>query len=555
MMNKCNGFRRTMEFGAGKKTETQKRKSISFKKKTFALFFIFWVPAFFLHSQQADVPASSDWVLAVAEFESDGLPAVYGEYKSLIPKLFLSEFNSGAEAKRLVPFEEKKMRAVMASALKKIALIKDRARLVEEKDGLFLSAENIKSKEKKRKKLEGDIKKKEKEILKAGTDIKIEEHKFFAPGRPKNVRLWNKDSSLYKVPEEVNLGETLKRENISAVIHGTIKDISGYMVLYVRLDTGVRGLKVYEFSGAGRYEEAEQIVKTLSFQVYSAIQNTRDVQVHFDVNPKNAKVYIDNRVISDFSKPVTLYEGVYDISASAENYLDAFRKIELKNKKAYTLKIDLKPLDTVKIGFNLENKAPHVFFKSQYAATVPGIITVPKNISILEFQQGDVNTFGLLDGGKIGSPAYIQNMIINLNKKNVKKSIERQRKILYWSLGALYVSIPITMILGAQYNEQLNSFRLQRLPWTRETVTRINNLGITHSVFQGITIALGVNYFIQLIIYLVKADRALPRKVRPNVKKPVYNEAEPLKTVKPLQTEGGRNLFKDNTKISTEDTR
>ncbi len=545
--------RLVMKFAAEKKTKTKKNENGSVKKRVRNLFFalIFAVPAFFLHAQQAD----TDWVLAVAEFESDGLPAVYGEYQSLIPQLFLSEFNSSAEAKRLVPFEEKKMRAVMASALKKIALIKERARLIEEKDNLFLSAEQTKLKEKKRKKLERDIEKKEKEIVKAGFGIKTEENRFFASDRPKNVRVWNKDSVPYKIGKDTDLGETLKRENISAVIYGTVKDISGYMVVYVKLDTGVRGLRVHEFSGAGRYEDADQIVKTLALQVYSAVQNTREVKVYFDISPKNAKVYIDNKVISDFSKPIVLNEGTYDVSASAENHLDASKKIELKDKASYTLKIGLKKLDFLTVGFNLESKNPHIFFKSRYAAPVPGIITVPQSLSILEFQQGDINTFGLFDGGKIGSAAYVQNMIINLNKKNVKRSIELQRKVLYWSLGALYVAIPVTMILGAQYNDQVNAFKAARLSRTRATVDRINNLGLTHSVFQGITIALGVNYFIQLIIYLVKADRALPRKIRPNKKKPIYDEAAILKNIRPLQTGENGAVLKEKPDESAEETR
>ena len=37
---------------------------------------------------------------------------------------------------------------------------------------------------------------------------------------------------------------------------------------------------------------------------------------------------------------------------------------------------------------------------------------------------------------------------------------------------------------------------------------------------------MGINYFVQLIIYLVKADRALPRKIKPNYSVPVYEEVK-----------------------------
>ncbi len=130
-------------------------------------------------------------------------------------------------------------------------------------------------------------------------------------------------------------------------------------------------------------------------------------------------------------------------------------------------------------------------------------------------------------------------MIIKLNKKNVKDSIETQRKILYWSLGALYISLPITMILNSKVDDQVYAFKSGKLPYTQSEADRINKLVLTQNILQGITIALGINYFVQLIIYLVKADRALPRKIKPNYSDPVYQD---VKVDKPI---GDKPIIKD----------
>ena len=91
-------------------------------KKSF--FFIFLTAAFFLHSQQAGKnSADSDWIIAVAEFKTEGLPSIYQNYKTVIPQMFLLNLNKDAE--RLVPFEERKMRQMMDVSLKKINLIKE----------------------------------------------------------------------------------------------------------------------------------------------------------------------------------------------------------------------------------------------------------------------------------------------------------------------------------------------------------------------------------------------------------------------------------------------
>ena len=82
------------------------------------------------------------------------------------------------------------------------------------------------------------------------------------------------------------------------------------------------------------------------------------------------------------------------------------------------------------------------------------------------------------------------------------------------------------MILKSKVDDQVYAFKNKKLPYTQSEVDRINKLGMTQNVLQGITIALGVNYFIQLIIYLVKSDRALPRKIKPNYSAPVYEEVK-----------------------------
>ncbi|WP_024470411.1 PEGA domain-containing protein [Treponema pedis] len=498
----------------------------------FILFFSF--PCFLIAREAG--AEKDEWVIAVSEFETESVAQSYQNYKTIIPEMFLIYLDTGA--KRLVPFEEKKMRAVTSASNKRLSLIKERAKLISERDSLFLSAEDVKIKEKKEKKLNGEIEKKEKEIFYSRADIAIQENKFFQKDSVKNVVLWKQGQALYKLSGNAVSSETLAKENISALIYGTVKDISGYMVIKVKLDTGLIGMPVHEFSDAGRYEDVEQIVQALAYQIYTVIQNAKEIKVFFDVTPKEAKLYIDNKAVTDFSKPIALHAGKYTVSASAENYAEASKEIIIENQEAYTLKINLQKDGQTKIGFNLAEKTPHVFFKTQYSATVPGIITIPRVKTILEFNNGGVHTFGLFDPEKTGrnnlnrdlSPEYVQSMIVDLNKKNTKDSIELHRKILYWSLAAFYVSLPVTMILKSRLDDKIQSFKEGKFPLTQDKVNEINKFGYIQQGFQWVTVALGVNYFIQLIIYLVKADRALPRQIKPDIVTPEYKVKEKLNT-------------------------
>ncbi len=492
-------------------------------KPLFFILFIF-ISLFVFSEENKKDSSDDDWIIAVSEFNGENLDAEHEIYKKIVPQMFLIYLDAGA--KRLVPFEEKKMRAVLDSRDERLKLIKERAKLIKERDEIFLSVASEKEKLKKKKDINKKIKELDDKIYYAGIDIKIEENKFFTYSAPKNVKLWKKGDGLYKYSGDKNLAQALKQDKISAVLLGTVKDLSGYMLIRVKLDTGLEGVPVYDFYEAGPYEEIESLVYSLSQQIYAAVQNTKAVKVFFDVSPKDTKLYIDNKKIEDFSKPIILYEGSYQISASAENYIESSKKIELKDKKAYKLKIELEKQEIVKIGFDFRNRDPYVFYKTQYSPKNPGFLTIPKTKSILEFEDDSsgekVHSFAVFDGYKIGTPNYIQNMIVKLNRKNVKESIEFQRKVMYWSLGALYISLPFTMIMKARLQDKISSSQLDNIKVYK---------GVTYT-FEAISIGLGVNYLVQLILYFIKADRALPRRAKVNSENPIYKKL-PIKTVEP----------------------
>ena len=83
---------------------------------------------------------------------------------------------------------------------------------------------------------------------------------------------------------------------------------------------------------------------------------------------------------------------------------------------------------------------------------------------------------------------------------------------MYWSLAAVDLSLPPTLIVAGIRNDKLNAFNTGRIAPTAANIKEINNLVTARHVMIGISSALAVNYLIQVIIYLVKADAALPAK-------------------------------------------
>lgn len=491
-----------------------------FKYFAFTAFLLFSVQLFAAEKKE------ENWIIAVSEFEFKNPPASYALYQRIVPQMFLTYLN--ANAKRLEPLEEKRARAVAEAASNRLKLIKERAKLINDKDNLFFSIENEKSKAKKIKNIEKQIKRKEKEIEKAYIDVRIAEHKFYPRENAKTVSLWRNGESVYKVPESSNMQAALKRDKISALISGEIKNSSGYLIIKARLDTGLKGVKVYEFTEGGRYEDAELMVQSIAAQIYTVIQNTKEVKIYFDVTPANAKLYIDGDRIEDFSKPLSLYQGKYYVEAFADDYIAASKKIELKDKDKYKIKINLQKENTNLLAFNLHGE-PNLFFKTKYYGSSPVQLKLPYESTILEFENGKAHTYVLFDKRKIPQSEFARNMIVKLNQKETKELVERQRKVMYWSLAAFYVVLPTYLILDGVYKDKKAAFADGRLEQTDKNYTSIRNMGTASSVMQGVAITAGINYFIQLIVYLVYADRAIPRTLKQDYKAglPAYIPAVP----------------------------
>ncbi|MGP1438996.1 MAG: PEGA domain-containing protein, partial [Treponema sp.] len=415
------------------------------------------------------------------------------------------------KANRLESLSEKKMRALMKASSNKLRLIRERSKLIQEMDTLFLAIESEKTKATKILKLEQRIKEKEREIEKANIDVKIADNKFYDSNEVKKVVLWQGGKTLYKHDETTNLAYSLQKAGISAIVSGSLKDVSGYLVLKVRFETGLKGVPQHDFTEAGRYSDVENMVKKIATQIYTVIQNTREIKVFFDVQPKNAKVYIDSNIIEDFSKPITLREGQYTVEASADEYSTSTKTIVLADKNYYKLKINLKKENTALLAFNIEGK-PELFFKTRYYGTSPTQLKLPYQSTVVEFEKDNVHTYVLLDKDKIPINEAAQGMVVRLNQKETKKLVERQRKIMYWSLGALYTILPAYLILNGIYSDKALAFNDGRLAQTQENAQNIKNLNVVNITLQSLAIVAGINYFIQLIVYLVFSDRAIPRQ-------------------------------------------
>ena len=458
-----------------------------------------------------DAPA---WSITAAKFTLIDVPELYASYATALPAM-INLFCS-VPAIRLVTPQEKKARQLSDYSAKKLALIRERASLIAERDSLYLAVISEKEKIKQTGVLNKKIKVKEVDIQKAQEKIDelLKDTSFTAEVFP--VKVWKDGQQVFELPEYANISQTLKTENIAAVINGSVQDLAGYMYVSIVLTTGLPGMPQYQFSEAGPYQSIEAIARSLAAQIMTAIKNTQPARVLITVEPNDAEVYLDSERLQVGEKPLYVYAGAHRLEVIASGYDSAGKTIEAQAGKDYLLNIKLKKETLISAGFRFTKPAADVFLHTQYFSDTPFQADIPAGkTTAVSFSYGDVKTYVVLRPRNFmrqGQTKY--QLHASLNVENTKKRIDRRRNILYWSLGAFYVSLPIFMILQGVTADMASAIMDYRIEVDESVKEKYRTLFTSTVVMQGLTIALGINYAVQLGLYLYAADQSIPKEAR-----------------------------------------
>ncbi|EPF28024.1 PEGA domain-containing protein [Treponema medium] len=454
------------------------------------------------------------WSITASKFTLTDVPELYTSYSTALPAM-LNLF-CAVPASRLVTPEEKRARQLIDYAAKKLVLIRERSSLIAERDSLYLAVMSEKEKLKQTAAFNKKITAKEADIQKAQEkiDTLLADTSFTAETLP--VMMWKDGQQVFELPEYANISQTLKSENISAVIDGSIQDLAGYMYVSVVLTTGLPGMPDYRFSEAGPYQSIETIARSLAAQIMTAVKNTQPAKVLLTVEPEDAEVYLDSEALETGKKSIYMYAGSHRLEALAAGYDSAGKTIEAQAGQNYLLNIKLKKEKIISVGFQFIKPDADVFLHTQYFAGTPFQTDVPagKNTAI-SFSYKDVKTYIVLRPDNFMQQGQtIYQLQATLNKEKTKTLIDRRRNVLYWSLGAFYVSLPIFMILQGVTADMASAAADSRLGINAAVQNKYRALFISTAVMQGITIGLGINYVIQLGLYLYAADQSIPKEAR-----------------------------------------
>lgn len=468
--------------------------------------FTLFITAVFCIRSAAEEPAS--WVLAAEPFELKNVPEVHAGHAENIPLMILSRL-SRISLRKVAPEEirSRKMRDLQDD---RITLLLERNALIQKSDMLILSDSTRQNIQKQRRDIANQIVEKEQQIDALEQEIAVfEESEEDAAAILQNLTLWKDGTELYVRNEEVSLSRSLAKDGISGLLHGTIEDIGGYFIVSVSLDTGYGHTHPVLIREAMPYDDLQEILYRINRALLPSLTNSTPVSLHLAVDPPEASVFIDDRLVVDHTEPVVVFSGEHSIQVSAPGFEFAGRTAVFDVHDRYSIQISLDKISTVQVAFDTKTQPAEVYFQTKHFGTTALVAELPAETLIGEAVQGDIKTYFLYPHDD-NAKKETRSMIIPLNRQNTEQRIEKQRKVLYWSLGLLYCSLPFSMLSNGIAQNKARAYEDGKISGTSSQLDEINRWLLVSDITRGVSIALGVNFLFQLVRYVIAADQTIP---------------------------------------------
>jgi len=391
---------------------------------------------------------------------------------------------------------------------------------------------------------------------------------------PERIVLWkNSSDSLYEVSEN---GFGLQEpQDIQALISGTLRRTGSYVYACAVLTLYPFAYQAAQVCEIESVDNFEKLAEKLAEKLLPVLKNERQVRIDFDIQPAQAaqtslirvdgnQLYL-NRQHSEAggqtpeqNLSAVLTGGIRHIYVEAEGYQavaadynfsgsDTFRiRIRLKRKEAIPVKIyfdsaslfslylyGLKALPDEKDAnlFTVNGLPVLAELADENGNAKRFLLSEPKRRqSKLSFERdGSAGTNAsspssassagtdTVAGAKTAESAagnagatIAEYSVNSAVLSDIGSGIEKKRKIMYNSYAALIVSLPASFILLGKYVDEYNS-------WARgnNTADDLQKWNVARYAAAGVSIGLGVNFLVQLGIYLHSVNAVLPEQKLP----------------------------------------
>lgn len=515
----------------------------------FFSFFLF-ISSFDIYSQtKSELPK---WVIAASPLQninaigSEGYDNASVKAAAIqIPQLILGKVTEGME--RILVESENFQRNRYTLLEKRQKLFLELSKLVLKRDTLLFSKKTndekakeledaeLKITEQKEKILENFEEEKElslelqenlaKEKNKTGTNKNFFTN-LFSKETQENIEslaVWKNDitklfsfDKVYDDPKvyEQELQKSVLSEKINGLMTGTIKSIGDYISVTMELRQYPGGELYATANDVGMISELETLADSLSRQLLPSLINTEPVKIDVLILPEESAaqsvLYIGDEVYKGCSSEFVVQPGIRDFRIETPGYKTVNINYNFSGQNKFFVTVYLQEELNFLLNVGIEQDEDNILDeeKISYNINALPIGTHDSNISVNgkkyfgEIIVDDVSTFFIVDSDEISSNASL-NIIPPAEK--LSERIDNSRRRLYRSYGYVLLSLPVYYTFAGMYESRLYATSSDDYSKDLEIFNTLNICGV------GLLAATGVNMVVQLIRYLIDANKVLPQ--------------------------------------------
>ncbi len=451
---------------------------------------------------------SENWVIAVANFDSNIEDDPTAKF---FARTILENIPVGT--KRTVTQEEQFRKDIQTIDSEIVSLYDKLVKSIFERDKIVLNTETDSEFEKQTK----DTQKKIDSLYLEIETLKQKKEEItlsdYVPSE-KNITLWkNSTEQLYELPEN---RDKFAPKDINALVTGSITHIDSFLHVDVQLTLYPGKIVEFELCDAEQLGSVKNLSNRIIEELFVQYSNKENLTLNFAINPPeaqdNAVIHINGNLVRkeavDNFASMQLTNGVYDIYIESPGYESVAFSQYFGGEDIFNVVISLKEQFSAELEFSLPSVPGDLFFNSQ-KVDAKGTVTINTLPVLGEFISEDgVNSWLVIDSEDKTRVFDNAHLSFNPNTENPADIIEKKRKIMYHSYSALIASLPVFFILNGQYNNEL--FAWGSGNGSGDTV---KSWEIAKNASMGVSIGLGINWLVQLGLYIYSVNTILPETI------------------------------------------
>lgn len=328
----------------------------------------------------------------------------------------------------------------------------------------------------------------------------------------------NEATTLYESKEEnlnrdyfsYSFSNDVVKANINGLITGSIVTYGSYAAVSAEMIIYPGAKSTGVITEIGNISNIESIAKNIAYRLIPYIENSVPCEVIIKLKDeslrKKSKLTVDSTIYSPVPEKLILGSGVHNLTFECENFRKESFSYGFGYEKKYVIEINFVESSPIETSFNLLNPVNgSVFYNGEQSDD--------NSLSVRINNQGVLGYYFSSGGNSlyfmIPKKLLVDKTSVDLKLKDIDVgvNIEKRRKMMYISYSALVCSLPYLLYSYSTYNSMSQSYSSGNVNISQkdiQTYQTMSTIGI------GISAGMGVWFTVELVRYLIAANKALP---------------------------------------------